>query len=528
MNKLISTKNRILKSLVEPSDSGKTYLIHEWLKVGAFQSKFDKTYFFHQHPQPIYDVMQKEFHNLEFVQGVHFEFINSLKNNGTKYLLFLDDSCAEICTSKEFLDIATASRHRGFITNYIKHNLFHQSKVGSDVQMQTTHIVLFKSPRDVNLVATLSVQLGLGPSLVDWYRDATSVPIGHLLIDLSPRTHDRLRYCTNSGNNPSKVYVPDNLKHLKYLDDGYTKSLYSPSIPALFPRMQNSVSKNWSKRIYPISQRVHHQPAARKLVISKKKTRPKVERRNSRTVFKKNQFRSNEEVSFRRKKDYCLIKQSPLSSLFIYLEMEQFVLLPLSVYNSSISPTIVTNQELHKYKPEQTPRYRKDKLKKEINQQLSSNASPLVNKTLESPRIKLSNSNTLILDGIETGVLSKDFAQRLKRKNVPIPDIYFTLLYLTQPPSLPTLLSTVMPRVKKEGLGSLSKSQRQKMQRLYTQGFGAYRSVRNFAKAAKLSPLKVREFDIQRHHILGSHKQHVKYKEWEPLRDSKMKIGEWI
>ena len=51
-----------------------------------------------------------------------------------------------------------------------------------------------------------------------------------------------------------------------------------------------------------------------------------------------------------------------------------------------------------------------------------------------------------------------------------------------------------MPRVKKKGLGSLSKSERQKLQRLYTQGFAAYGTVRNLAKAAKLSPLKVRQF----------------------------------
>ena len=123
------------------------------------------------------------------------------------------------------LDIAKAGRHRGFSTIYIKHNLFHQSKLGRDVELQNTHIVLFKSPRDVHQSATLSVQLGLGSALADWYRDATSVPFGHLLIDLSLRTDDRLRYCTNSGNSPSKFYVTDNLKHLKYLDDEHTESL---------------------------------------------------------------------------------------------------------------------------------------------------------------------------------------------------------------------------------------------------------------------------------------------------------------
>ena len=176
------------------------------------------------------------------------EFINSLKNNGTKYLLTFDDSCAGMCNSKEFVDIATAGRHRGFSTIYIKHNLFHQCKLGSYVELQNTHTVLFKSPRDVHQVATVSLQLGLGLALVDWYWDATSVPFGHLLIDLSLRTDDRLRYCTNSGNIPSKFYVPGNLKHLKYLDDEHTKSLYSPSIPALFLCMQKSVSKNLYKK----------------------------------------------------------------------------------------------------------------------------------------------------------------------------------------------------------------------------------------------------------------------------------------
>ena len=169
-------------------------------KIGTSQQIFDKSYFFNQHSQPLCDVMQTENKNLEFLQGVNFEFIDSLKNNGTKNLLIFDDSCEEICNSKAFVDIGTAGRHRGFSTIYIKRNLFHQNKLGRDVELQNTHIVLFKSPRDVMQVPTLGAQLGLRSELVDWYRDATSVPLGHLLIDLSPRTDDRLLYCTNSGS----------------------------------------------------------------------------------------------------------------------------------------------------------------------------------------------------------------------------------------------------------------------------------------------------------------------------------------
>ena len=86
-------------------------------------------------------------------------------------------------------------------------------------------------------VTTLSTQLDLGSELVDWYQDATSVHFVHLLIDLSPRTDDRLRYCTNTGSIPSKFYIPDRLRQSKNLDDEHTKFLYSPSVPIIFPQM---------------------------------------------------------------------------------------------------------------------------------------------------------------------------------------------------------------------------------------------------------------------------------------------------
>ena len=151
MNKLISTKNRVFISLVGPGESGKSQLIYQWLKNDTFQPKF-----FYQHFQPLYDVMLKEIENIEFVQGVNFDFIDSLENNGTKYLLIFDDSCQEICNSREFEKIAVAGRHRGLSTIYIKHNLFHKSKLGRDIELQNTHTVLFKSPRDVLQVGRLS------------------------------------------------------------------------------------------------------------------------------------------------------------------------------------------------------------------------------------------------------------------------------------------------------------------------------------------------------------------------------------
>ena len=151
--------------------------------------------------------MQKEIDNLGFVQGVKFEFIDSLVYNSAKCLLIFDNPCEQICYSKAFVDVATAERHRGLSTIYTKHNLFHQSKHGRDVELQDTHIVLFKSPRDMMPVTTLSSQLGLGAELVDWYRDAASVPYGHWLNDLRTRRDDTLRFCTNTGLVPTNSFT---------------------------------------------------------------------------------------------------------------------------------------------------------------------------------------------------------------------------------------------------------------------------------------------------------------------------------
>ena len=51
-----------------------------------------------------------------------------------------------------------------------------------------------------------------------------------------------------------------------------------------------------------------------------------------------------------------------------------------------------------------------------------------------------------------------------------------------------------MPNLKREEAGSLSKPQRQKLQKLCTQSGAAYGSVRNLVKAGNLSVSKKRQF----------------------------------
>ena len=129
--------------------------------------------------------------------------------------------------------------------------------------------------------------------------------------------------------------------------------------------------------------------------------------------------------------------------------MEQFVLVPASVYNKSLITQSVTKQELPKYQPLQNPTYQVDSLKKEINKKLFSKADSLVDKILSCPRVKLSNSQTLILDGVETEIFLSDFAQQLRRKNADIPDIYFILLDAAG--KSPTLILNQNAKAKEKG-----------------------------------------------------------------------------
>ena len=97
--------------------------------------------------------------------------------------------------------------------------------------------------------------------------------------------------------------------------------------------------------------------------------------------------------------------------------MEQFLHVPASVYNKSVTTHSVTKQELPKYKVEQPPTYQIDSLKRDINKKLFGKADKLVDKILSCSRIKLSNSQTITLDGVDTGVLISDFTLLLRRKN---------------------------------------------------------------------------------------------------------------
>ena len=83
--------------------------------------------------------------------------------------------------------------------------------------------------------------------------------------------------------------------------------------------------------------------------------------------------------------------------------MEQFVFVPDSVYkNKWLNTKTVTKQNFPKYQVKQNPKYQTDSSEREINKKLFAKADSLVDKNLSCPDFNLSNSQTLLLDGVET------------------------------------------------------------------------------------------------------------------------------
>lgn len=154
--------------------------------------------------QPSYTEMRKKL-NIEFVPCLDFNMIKNLEN----CLLVFDDSCEEIYDEKEFVKMAVSGRHKGVHVIFVKHNLFHQSKNSRTIDLNTTHIILFNSPRDVHQLMVFGKQLNKSEFVRNAYEKATEKPYGHLLIDLDPKTSDPLRYCSNIVEpGPSLFYLP--------------------------------------------------------------------------------------------------------------------------------------------------------------------------------------------------------------------------------------------------------------------------------------------------------------------------------
>lgn len=238
------------------SGTGKTQLILSMLTIEpqtkteismrtytTFQPEFDAVIFFYRYWQPVYEIFITRLGALkiEFIQGISSDVISEVvdRPGGKRKLLIFDDSCEEILQSVEFVNLATAGRHKGLHVIFVKHNLFQQGKYSVTVDKNTTHIILMKSPRIGQQLQILGRQIDGANSkfLHECYKKATAVKYGHLLLDLSPNSSDLMRFCsditgsTNNGAFSTFWLPPSMLSGLQEVEnDETTSSIYAQAL----------------------------------------------------------------------------------------------------------------------------------------------------------------------------------------------------------------------------------------------------------------------------------------------------------
>ena len=87
--------------------------------------------------------------------------------------------------------------------------MFHQSKWSRTIDLNTTHIIIFKSLRDIQQIEYLGKQLNCLQLINEANKLATAEPFGHFIIDLDPKTSQGLRFASHIiGPIPSFFYIP--------------------------------------------------------------------------------------------------------------------------------------------------------------------------------------------------------------------------------------------------------------------------------------------------------------------------------
>ena len=145
----------------------------------------------------LFDEMEKTL-DIEFVQGMPTE--EKIKDifNGKHQMICLDDLQHEVANSTQAEKLFTQlSHHNNLSVVYLNQNLYYQGKCARTLNLNTAYTILLKNLRNIQQVALLGRQLGMGSLLKEAYQDATSKPFGYLVVDLSPKSEEKYRLRTN-------------------------------------------------------------------------------------------------------------------------------------------------------------------------------------------------------------------------------------------------------------------------------------------------------------------------------------------
>lgn len=241
MNKIISTNPHCFVCVVGASGCGKSRLIYDLLtkSPSIFYPAFDYFVYFYQHWQDLYNRLQDDLGNqITFVNEVDFNFIDNLPGN-RRHLLVFDDLYDKVAKLQKFVDLVVGGRHNNLHILLVKHNLYQPSQHSRTIDRNMTHLILFKSRRDIRQIDCFGRQMEFRDHLLSAYKDATSEPFGHLLIDFDTNCDINLMFSSRITDpvcsifyspNKGTIHVPGTKSSALEIDDEHTESQYTAAL----------------------------------------------------------------------------------------------------------------------------------------------------------------------------------------------------------------------------------------------------------------------------------------------------------
>lgn len=128
------------------------------------------------------------------------------------HLIIIDDCQESIKKDKRITNLIIRGSHHGnFGVFLLLQNLFTQGSEMRTISLNCHYFLLLRNARDTSQLTRLASQIfnkdKQRKTLIDAYNTATSVPFGHLLIDVKPYTDESLRIQSNLLKDPPQRSV---------------------------------------------------------------------------------------------------------------------------------------------------------------------------------------------------------------------------------------------------------------------------------------------------------------------------------
>ena len=181
-----------------PTGSGKTKWVYTFLQQMdyLYETPPRKIMYCYGIYQPLFEEMEQELPQLTLHRGLPTTKDIEDFAEGQHDLIVLDDLMHDVLDSKTVeLMFTRDCHHRKLSVIFITQNIYGQGKSARTIALNCWYMVLFKNIRGTSQIQTLGRQLFPRKSgmLTEAFADATNVPFGYLMIDLTPRGRDDYR-----------------------------------------------------------------------------------------------------------------------------------------------------------------------------------------------------------------------------------------------------------------------------------------------------------------------------------------------